>query len=461
VTDFRVCVLGRLPEADPAEILCALPPAVVPTLLDDSARGHALLAWNPDQEFESRLETPVPACTAGASPGQRWPLAAHDPAAQLAALAADERWSCEEYLPLYGGWMGYFGFEAGHAYLPFPWTAAEPSGVPHAGFARYPRSLLFRAGETLVLGPVEGAHGWLRQAQEAFDRAANGMGSTRARPQLESQSSAAAFQAAVATLRDQIGQGELFQANLSHRLSGPCAAPPRNLYAQLRPAQPTQMSAYRESADGQAILSWSPERFLSMRGRRLQTQPIKGTAPRGSDALADAQQAAALEQSEKERAELTMIVDMARNDLGRVAVPGSVRVLSSGEVEAFPTLFHRTATIEAEARQGVGFADLFAACFPPASVTGAPKVRALQAIAEFEAEQRGPYCGAFGYWIPGADQADFSVMIRTAVVAAGQLHLRVGAGIVWDSDPQHEWEETLVKARYLQDTHEQTPLRSN
>jgi para-aminobenzoate synthetase component 1 len=388
-------------------------------------------------------------------------LAQDDPAAQLAALAAQERWSCEEDLPLYGGWMGYFSFEAGHAYLPFPWLAPEPSGLPQAAFARYPRSLLFLAGETLVLGPAEAGQAWLRQTKAVFDRAARGSQRERVQPQLASQISSTTFQSAVSNLRDQIGQGELFQANLSHRLSGPCGASPRSLYAQLRPAQPTQMSAYRESADGQAILSWSPERFLSMRGRRLQTQPIKGTAPRGSDALADAQQATALDQSEKERAELTMIVDMARNDLGRVAVPGSVKVLSPGEVEAFPTLFHRTATIEAQAGKGVGFADLFAACFPPASVTGAPKVRALQAIAEFEAEQRGPYCGAFGYWIPGADQADFSVMIRTAVVAAGQLHLRVGAGIVWDSDPQHEWEETLVKARYLQETHEQTPLRSS
>jgi para-aminobenzoate synthetase component I len=461
VTDFRVRVLGRLPEADPAEILCALPQAVVPTLLDDSARGHALLAWNPDREFEARLETPHPASREGASPGQRWPLASCDPAAQLAALAASEQWSCEADLPFYGGWLGYFGFEAGHAYLPFPWTKAEPSGLPHAAFARYPRSLLFRAGETLVLGPEQGRQDWLRQARAAFERAALGSVATGLRPQLASETTAMEFQAGVAALRDQIGQGELFQANLSHRLSGPCSAQPRSLYAALRPVQPTQMSAYRETAAGQAILSWSPERFLSMRGRRLQTRPIKGTAARSDDPLLDAQQAAALEQSAKERAELTMIVDMARNDLGRIAVPGSVRVLSAGEVEAFPTLFHRTATVEAEARAGVGFAALFAACFPPASVTGAPKVRALQAIAEFEAEQRGPYCGAFGYWIPGADQADFSVMIRTAIVAAGQLHLRVGAGIVWDSDPQHEWEETLVKARYLQETHEQTPLRSS
>jgi len=154
-----------------------------------------------------------------------------------------------------------------------------------------------------------------------------------------------------------------------------------------------------------------------------------------------------------------MIVDMARNDLGQVARPGAVRVLSPGEVETFPTLFHRTATIEAELRDDVDLADVLRATFPPASVTGAPKVRALQAIAELEQEQRGAYCGAFGIWVPGAERADFSVLIRTAVVADQAMHLRVGAGIVWDSVPQREWEETWIKARYLETPCEPTPLR--
>ena len=146
-----------------------------------------------------------------------------------------------------------------------------------------------------------------------------------------------------------------------------------------------------------------------------------------------------------------MIVDMARNDLGRVALPGSVRVISPGEVEAFPTLFHRTATVRARWDPALGFAPLWRAVFPPASVTGAPKVRALRAIAELEGEERGPYCGALGYWIPGREpQGDFAVLIRTAVHARGRLRLRVGAGIVWDSDPQREWEESCLKGRYLE-----------
>lgn len=354
--------------------------------------------------------------------------------------------------------MGYLGFEAGHAYLPFPWAKSEPDALPDAAFARYPRSVLFLPGETLVLGLATDAADWLSEVRAVFDRAARREPLTTLRPTLRPCGSAEDFQAAVRALRAQIGAGELFQANLSHRMQAKCEHDPRELYASLRPAQPTQMSAYAELPSGQALLSWSPERFLSMRGRQLQTRPIKGTAPRGGDAMQDAQLARELEQSVKERAELTMIVDMARNDLGQIAQAGSVQVLSPGEVESFPTLFHRTATIEAHAREGVGLPEVLAACFPPASVTGAPKVRALQAIAELEKEKRGPYCGAFGYWLPGLDQADFSVMIRTAVHAAGQLHLRVGAGIVWDSDPCAEWQETLIKASYLEDQHEQTSL---
>ena len=310
-----------------------------------------------------------------------------------------------------------------------------------------------------MLGTEDEAAAWLAEARGVV-AAAQQLPAPRL-PELnfERSVSAEAFQQGVAHLRDQIGAGELFQANLSHRLSAPHRGDPRASYAALRPAQPTRMSAYWEDEQGRALLSWSPERFLSWHGERLQTRPIKGTAPRAMDRQEDARLAAALEASEKERAELTMIVDMARNALGQVAQPGSVQVLSPGEVEPYPTLFHRTATVEARLRDGAGLAEILRASFPPASVTGAPKVRALQAIAELEQEQRGAYCGALGIWVPGQRRADFSVLIRTASCAAGSLHLRVGAGIVWDSDPRREWEETLVKARYLESLHEPASLR--
>jgi len=159
--------------------------------------------------------------------------------------------------------------------------------------------------------------------------------------------------------------------------------------------------------------------------------------------------AQALQEDPKEVSELTMIVDMARNDLGRVAKPGAVRVLSDGAVESFETLFHRTATIEAEWEPRVGIGALLEATFPPASVTGAPKIRALQAISELESEARGPYCGALGIWQPGTrPRGDFSVLIRTAAWDGDHLRFRVGAGIVWDSVSEKEWAETWLKARF-------------
>lgn len=458
MAEVRIHVLERLPELDPVAILRALPANARPVWLDESATGEGLLAWNPDRRFALHLE-PKTGAKVG-SPRDRWPIEDKDPARWLLDHAGQEHWTCEAGIERCGGWLGYLGFEAGHGYLPFPWTAAEPSGFPHAAFARYPRALWFSPGETLVLGREEDATDWPQEVRAVLDASATLPPATVDLPPLEPVRSAEHFQQGVAQLRDWIGQGELFQANLSHRMTAPFPGDPRALYAALRPAQPTHRSAYWEGMHGGALLSWSPETFLSWHGSRLRTRPIKGTASRHADPVRDAAAAAELEASEKERAELTMIVDMARNDLGQVAEPGSVRVISPGEVESFPSLFHRTATIEAQLRAGVTLPEILAATFPPASVTGAPKVRALQAIAELEGEQRGPYCGALGVWRPGADHAEFSVLIRTALVAEQVLHLRVGAGIVWDSDPAREWEETLIKARYLHDHHGTPSIRS-
>ena len=456
MTEFRVRVLEELPAADPAAVLRAVPKGAAPVWLDDAEQGGGFLAWNPDQRVSWQL--PVAPERPGSGPGQRWPRA-QDPVAQWVQACKAESWSCEADLPWFGGWLGFLGFELGHAHLPFPWTATEPSGLPHGGFARYPCGLWFARDTTFVLGTEERAPAWREEVHAVLERATALPAARRPDLSFEAQTDAEDFQSQVRRLRDAIGAGELFQANLSHRLSADFDGDPREAYCALRPAQPTQMSAYWEDDQGRAILSWSPERFLSVHGKLAQTRPIKGTAPRGASELEDVSLAQALDASEKERAELTMIVDMARNDLGQVARPGAVRVLSPGEVETFPTLFHRTATIEAELRDDVDLADVLRATFPPASVTGAPKVRALQAIAELEQEQRGAYCGAFGIWVPGAERADFSVLIRTAVVADQAMHLRVGAGIVWDSVPQREWEETWIKARYLETPCEPTPLR--
>jgi para-aminobenzoate synthetase component 1 len=200
---------------------------------------------------------------------------------------------------------------------------------------------------------------------------------------------------------------------------------------------------------GADVVSASPERFVSVRGDRIETRPIKGTRPRGRDPAADAALAAELAASEKDRAENVMIVDLARNDLGRVARYGTVAVERLCELERHPGVHHLVSTVSARLRPGIGTADVIRATFPPGSVTGAPKVRAMSIIDELEPVRRGPYCGAIG-WFGGGD-LELSVAIRTFVSAGERLHLHVGGAVTSDSDPSGEWQETMHKAARLLD----------
>ncbi len=452
---FRVRTLACGEAPSPVRMLAALPAGARPVLLDSSdGSSWSLLAWSPDPDsLHGRLH-----------PLDRHPeaLGGPDPGLLLTRACAEEVWEREDSAPpLAGGWLGFFGYECGHAWERFPWQPPDPAGFPDFHLARYRRVVAWEPTGRAHLLWAEAGNGdprERREVEEDFRRLCRAPpldpGSLAAVGPFPSPAptlSAQEYRSRVERLRRDIGAGELFQANLSHRLEGPAPQRPRSLYARLRAAQPTAMGAYWEGVGGRALLSWSPELFLRVRGEELSTRPIKGTAPRPEDPLVAARVRAGLEASEKERAELTMIVDMARNDLGRIALPGSVRVASAGEVEAFPTLYHRTASVFARWNPTLGPGPLLAACFPPASVTGAPKVRALRAISELEDEARGPYCGSFCAWEPGEPRAAFSVLIRTATVAAGRLRLRVGAGIVWDSDPEREWRETLWKARFLHD----------
>lgn len=442
-------VLEDLGSIEPARPLLALPDSCNAIWLDTSGgSGHSLLAWMPDRVAEGAAGK-----AAGKSPG----TSSQDPAQHLADAAAEENWVSEagEQAPV--GWIGWFGYECGHAYERYPWVQREPLGFPDYSFARYRRGVVWDvSGQARLLWaePMDG-RGHARERDEVraeFQRLLNARvttneGALAALPR--PVNAPEVFKQGVEELRRRIAAGDLFQANLSQRFE--CAAPadPRALYLKVRRAQPTAYSAYWQDGKGRALLSWSPECFLSVRGESVETRPIKGTAARSGDVAADAAAVAALEASEKERAELTMIVDMARNDLGRVAPAGGVKVVSVGSVETFPTLFHRVGSVRARWDPRVGLAGLMRATFPPASVTGAPKVAALRAIAELEGEARGPYCGALGYWLPGEPRGEFSVLIRTALVAGGRLSFRAGAGIVWDSDPQREWEEVLLKAAFL------------
>jgi para-aminobenzoate synthetase component 1 len=248
-----------------------------------------------------------------------------------------------------------------------------------------------------------------------------------------------------------IAAGDIFQANLSQRFRVEAAPPPLAIYQALRRRNPAWYSAYlgfRELGRPVAVLSSSPELFLRVRGDRVLTRPIKGTRPRTARPDADTAAARELLASEKDNAELAMIVDLLRNDLGRVCRYGTVRVAEPRRLETHPTVFHLVATVEGRLRPGVGPAELLRGTFPGGSITGAPKIRAMEIIDELEPVARGVYTGCIGLFGAGGD-CELNIAIRTIVCDGDTALLQVGGGIVADSRPAEEYQETLDKARAL------------
>jgi para-aminobenzoate synthetase component 1 len=244
---------------------------------------------------------------------------------------------------------------------------------------------------------------------------------------------------AIDAVRDAIARGDVYQVNLVQHLSAPFAGDPRGLAAALAPLAPLAPAPL--AGDGWAIVSASPELFLARRGRRVWTAPIKGTRPLGAAA-------GELAEAEKDAAEHVMIVDLERNDLSRVCEPGSVRWPQLMRERELAGVTHLVSTVEGRLRDGVGLAELLAATFPGGSVTGAPKIAAIDEIARLEPVGRGASMGAIGWIRPGWD-LELALTIRTFAVAEGRIHLWVGGGIVWDSEPDAEIEESWVKARPL------------
>jgi para-aminobenzoate synthetase component 1 len=253
---------------------------------------------------------------------------------------------------------------------------------------------------------------------------------------------------AVTRVREYIVAGDIFQANLSQRLEAPLEEDPWHLYRRLREVNPAPFAAYLEF-EGVSVASASPERFLRVSpDGRVETRPIKGTRPRGISPLHDAAIGQSLRDSEKDRAENLMIVDLLRNDLSRVCRPGTVRVPELFTLERYQTVHHLVSTVEGTLAPGSDALDLLAAAFPGGSITGAPKVRAMEIIAELEPSRRGLYCGSIGY-VSVTGAMDTSIVIRTLVCGGGRVTCSVGGGIVADSDPESEYQETLDKARGL------------
>ena len=336
--------------------------------------------------------------------------------------------------------MGYLGYEAGAMLEGVP---THPRGLPDVVLAAY--SAVWRWAPDATTPQL------LARDTAAADRL-TAMLAPRSEPAsaprlgpLSADDSAAAHCARIAAVQAYIAAGDVYQVNVARRWSAQVLAPgdALALLASIDGLAPAPYSGMLEFA-GATLVSASPEMFLQQRGRRVETRPIKGTRPRTGDVRQDAAARADLMQSEKDSAEHLMIVDLERNDLGRICDVGSVQVSEIGYVVELPQLYHRVSRVRGTLRAEVGIAALLQATFPGGSITGAPKVRAMQIIAELEPWPRGPYCGGFG-WFGSADGAvalELAIGIRIGVLTANALHVYVGGGIVADSDPRAEVRET-------------------
>jgi para-aminobenzoate synthetase component 1 len=378
-----------------------------------------------------------------------------DPLAALRDALAPWAGPPSDLLPFTAGAVGGIAYEAGAAIEGIADDRPDTSGLPDLHFGIYDGAiaqdhLTGRTYLTAHAGPGESDDEVLARWEERLKTPPAPSGGAILRPPVAPVPHwpKPGYLAAVQRIKDYIAAGDIYQANLTQRFDAVPAVAAPELYLRLRELSPAPFACYYDGGDWQAV-GCSPERFLRLRGNRLETRPIKGTRPRGATPEEDHCLGAELLASAKDRAELLMIVDLERNDLGRVCEYGSVRVEEACRLEQHPTVFHLVGTISGRPRAGVDVFDCLRAALPGGSITGAPKVRAMQIIRELEPVRRGFYTGAFGYL--GCDGGcDFNVAIRTILCAGGRASYHVGGGIVWDSDPEAEYEETLAKGRAMQ-----------
>ena len=376
------------------------------------------------------------------------------------ALALDEPCAPRSGLPPFcGGWVGWFAYEWSSELEPsVPRAQVDRWQVPNATLERYDEVVAFdhAAQKVYVFSPVSrGAEEYHAAqarvdtlAREAFDTPGNARPLTLdAQPAV--QLAPAEYRSAVQAMRDAIRQGEIFQGVPSQRFEQTYRGDLFTLYRILRLTNASPHMFYFE-ADGLTLIGSSPERLVSVRDGTVENKPIAGTRPRGATPEADRRLAQELLESEKECAEHDMLVDLARNDLGRIARVGSVRVKEHRVIERFARVQHIVSRVEGELAPDKDALDALVACFPAGTVTGAPKVRAQQLIASIERETRGPYAGAFGY-LDAAGNLDMALTIRTFAAREGILTAQAGAGVVFDSDPEAERLETIHKAQALFD----------
>jgi para-aminobenzoate synthetase component I len=369
-------------------------------------------------------------------------------------------------IPFCGGAIGYLSYDLCHFIERLPATAVDDLMLPESCFGFYDTILAFDNLESKVYIVSSGfpeleEKRRLKKARFRIDEMKGRLSSPHSQnldensesisetteAVLKSNFTPANYMNAVNRVREYIAAGDVFQVNLSQRFETELTVTPHELFRRLRQINPAPFAGYL-NFDGVTIVSASPERFLRVDGDCVETRPIKGTRPRGKNTVEDAMLSQELLNSPKDRAENVMIVDLERNDLGRVCQYGTVKVTELAVLETFPTVFHLTSTVVGKLRPDKNRIDLLKATFPGGSITGAPKVRAMEIIDELEPTRRSVYTGAIGYLSFGQN-VDLNIVIRTFIIKGNRAYFQVGGGIIYDSNAEAEYQETLDKAKAL------------
>lgn len=411
-----------------------------------SRLGHySIVAWGPDATFKSKgrhicYQTPKSKLEAIGHP-----LDLFEPIYK--SYLKSEMSS----LPFYGGWIGYFGYDLARELEEIGDDTIDDVQLPDILLHHYPMAVIFDHHQN---------QSWFVSSEGSPELYAELIvklqGLTKPHIALEAIAKEPIFTSnfekdeyiqALTKLRGYIRTGDIYQANLTQRFHTKMQQSPISAYYKLRAVNPAPFAAFIPLDNG-AILSSSPERFIRMRQGKLETRPIKGTRKRGETAIEDQTLSQELLNSEKDQSELLMIVDLQRNDLSRVAEVGTVKVPELMVLESYPTVHHLVATVEAKLKQGLTAIDVLRHTFPGGSITGAPKIRAMQVIEELEPTKRSVYTGSIGYLADSGDM-DLNIVIRTVVVTGEDAYFQAGGGITWDSVEEDEYEESLQKAKAL------------
>jgi para-aminobenzoate synthetase component 1 len=357
-------------------------------------------------------------------------------------------------LPFAGGLIGYLSYDFGRHLENLPSQAQDDLRLPDARFGLYAWALISdhqQMTSQLVFHPQLPAHERQRLIELYSHCATDPTEPFSLQGPMSADLSEGQYQQAIERIQQYIQAGDCYQVNFAQRFRAQCQGDPWAAYNALRAACPTPFSGFQSLPDGGAVLSLSPERFVKVSQRQVETRPIKGTRPRGQNAGEDAANAAELMASPKDRAENLMIVDLLRNDLGRTCRIGSVRVPELFSLESYPNVHHLVSSVTGELAEGRDALDLIAGSFPGGSITGAPKIRAMQIIDELEPTRRGLYCGSLLY-LDVRGEMDSSIAIRSLLVKDGQVCCWGGGGIVADSEWQAEYQESITKVKVLLDT---------